>query len=249
MTPLNESDKSYWHRYVDFYEEALSNLDRVSAVLEFGVFKGHSIRWLAGRFPEARIVGCDIVPTQESWPISPRIEYERVDQGSVDQMRSLFSRLDTRFDLVIEDGSHEPLHQRNCLIESIPYVRQGGMYVLEDIHTSHPAHEMYRALRRPSMVGVLHLLLATEHLKSIGAEMDEDTRSQLTSNSLFSREDIDLVFTRIETIDIYRRATLPRRCYQCGTSNFDYANLRCRCGTLLYGQADSMSAVLHLKSV
>ncbi len=210
------------------------------------MFKGDSIRWLAGRFPDARIVGCDIVPPQPSWPVSPNIGYARLDQGSVEQIRRLFQHLNRQFDLIIEDGSHKPVHQRNCLVEALPYVRASGMYILEDIHTAHPAHPLYRELQRPTVVGPLHLLLALEHLQANGAALDDATIARLTQDSLFSREDVELVFGRVRSVDVYRRATLPHRCYSCGKSEFEYGALRCRCGADLYGIADSMSAVLRV---
>jgi len=244
----NDSDKSFWHRYVEFYEHAFSTIGHVSSILEFGVFKGDSIRWLAARFPGARIVGCDIVPPQPSWPVSPDIGYARLDQDSVDQIRRLFQHLKTQFDLIIEDGSHKPVHQRNCLVESLPWVRPGGLYILEDIHTAHPQHPLYRALERASVVGPLHLLLALEHLHANGAALDEDTIERLTADSLFSRDDVELVFRQVRAVDMYRRATLPHRCYQCGRSDFEYGTLRCRCGANLYDEADSMSALLHVRA-
>jgi hypothetical protein len=186
------------------------------------------------------------VPPQPSWPVSPKIGYARLDQGSLEQIRRLFQHLNTQFDLIIEDGSHKPLHQRNCLVEALPYVRPGGMYILEDIHTAHPGHALYRELKRPAAVGPLHLLLALEHLQANDRALDDATIARLTGDSLFSREDVELVFSRICSVDIYRRATLPHRCYRCGTSDFDYGALRCRCGADLYGAADSMTAVLRV---
>jgi len=242
----NHSDKFFWHRYVDFYEGAFSELGHVSAILEFGVYKGASIRWLAERFPDARIVGCDILRQRTDWPVSRRIEYAQVDQGSVEQLRALFRRLDTPFDLIIEDGSHQFLHQRNCLVESISHLRDRGMYILEDIHVSHPSHPNYRALGRDGLIGPLHFLLAIEHFKVTGLEMDDRTIHQLGGDSVFTPEDVALLFRKIQRIDIYKRATLPHRCFYCGRSDFDYAKLSCRCGANLYGESDSISAILRV---
>jgi hypothetical protein len=71
---------NYWHRYTDIYEEVFKSLGTVSEVLEFGVLEGNSIRWLAERFPEARILGLDILPQTKKWPQSRRIEYIQLDQ-------------------------------------------------------------------------------------------------------------------------------------------------------------------------
>jgi len=95
------------------------------------------------------------------------------------------------------------------------------------------------------VVGPLHLLLALEHLRVNGSPLDEHATARLTADSLFSREDVELVFGRVHVIDLYMRATLPHRCYNCGTSDFDYGTLRCRCADL-YDEADSMSAVLQV---
>jgi predicted O-methyltransferase YrrM len=244
----NRSDKFFWHRYVDFYEDAFSELGHVSAILEFGVYKGASIRWLAERFPDARIVGGDILRQRPDWPVSPRIEYAHVDQGSVEQLRELFRRLDRTFDLIIEDGSHQLVHQRNCLVESISKVRDGGMYILEDIHTSHPSHPNYGALHREALVGPLHFLLAIEHLKVAGLELDDRTIQQLGGDSLFTPEDVALIFGKTQTVKVYKRATLPHCCFYCGRSDFDYAKLCCRCGADLYGEAESMSAILRVSA-
>jgi hypothetical protein len=240
-----DSDKVFWHRYVEFYESEFALLGDVSRVLEFGVLDGRSIRWLADRFPGARIVGGDLLSPRPEWPSSPRIEYATVDQGSIDQVRALLDRLAVRFDLIIDDGSHLPIHQRNCLVECLPHLRDGGMYVVEDIHTSHPAHEFYRQLGTPQAIGPLHLLLAIEHLKSAGADLEPAIVRRL-AGGLFSAEDVERIFRRTARVRFHRRASLPLRCYRCGRSDYDYAALRCRCGVDLYAAADSITAVIHL---
>jgi len=209
----NDSDKAFWHRFVDVYERAFESLGDVRFILEFGVFKGDSIRWLAERFPGAQIVGCDIVPQQPSWPVSPRIGYVRIDQGAVGQIQALFRHFKIQFDLIIEDGSHQPVHQRNCLVEALPYVRSGGLYVLEDIHTAHPTHPLYRAMEQPAVVGPLHLLLALEHLQARGMSVDADAIGRLSTNSLFTADDVRTVAGKMASVEMYRRATLPLQCY------------------------------------
>ena len=51
---LSHSDKSFWHGYLSFYESHLPrNIEGL--IVEFGVFKGNSIRWLSQKYPEAKI--------------------------------------------------------------------------------------------------------------------------------------------------------------------------------------------------
>jgi hypothetical protein len=217
-------------------------------VLEFGVARGDSIRWLHERFPSATIFGCDILNIQPTWPQTERVHYHRVDQGSPSDLRRLFGDIGVALDLIIEDGSHFPIHQRNCLVEGIRHVRPGGLYILEDIHTSHPRHPLFLKSKPPwqSLVGPLHVVLALEHLKSAGRSLSSDARTALTTKSLFSPDDIDLLLARIDRIEVFRRALLPLTCFRCGQDVFSYDRLECQCGMPLYAPEDSMSAAIHV---
>ena len=42
-----------------------------------------------------------------------------------------------KIDVLIDDGSHTNLQQVTTLMESIKYIKSGGMIVIEDTHTSY----------------------------------------------------------------------------------------------------------------
>jgi hypothetical protein len=239
------SDKHFWHRYVDVYHEAFRALGQVSEVLEFGVAEGHSIRWLADCFPQARTVGADLMPEQASWPKGDRICYVRVDQADRRAVAAMFASLGRQFDVVIEDGSHIPSHQATCLVEGIGYVRPGGLYILEDVHSSHPDHADFRRCRPPDAANCLHVLLALQHLKDIGEPLTGALASSLATPGFFSAEEVGFLSQEIGSIVLYKRTSLPLRCYRCGSNIFDYRHLKCRCGADLYASADSMSFLLR----
>jgi hypothetical protein len=50
---LNQSDKLFWHGYIEFYERFFINR-KIETIAEIGVFKGESIKWLLHRFPTAK---------------------------------------------------------------------------------------------------------------------------------------------------------------------------------------------------
>lgn len=56
----------------------------------------------------------------------------------------MFKKHSGSFYSIIEDGSHFPEHQKNCLVENIQHIKNGGIYILVDIHTSHPDHFYYQ---------------------------------------------------------------------------------------------------------
>jgi hypothetical protein len=240
------SDKHYWHRYSGFYRRHFASLGSVSLILEFGVYKGASVAWLRDLFPDAEIVGLDILPPQPEWPTGTGITYITADQGDRAAIAGILHSLGRRFDLVIDDGSHVPRHQANCLAETFPWLRSGGMYILEDLHTSHPQHPYYKAHCQPGTPTSLHLLLLFEHLLAIGKTIRPQDSNALCHLDMFSLEDVERLAATIADIDIYHRATLPLRCYACGSCDFDPAALRCHCGVGLdITGADSISAVLH----
>lgn len=240
------SDKHHWHRYSAFYRRHFETLGPVTNVLEFGVLNGASIRWLRRLFPEADIVGVDILPPQPDWPAGPGIRYVQADQGDRSGFEGSLRAPGGGFDLVIEDGSHIPQHQAACLAVAFPMVRPGGLYVLEDLHTSLPGHPLYLRHCAPDTPTSLHLLLAIERLRATGQPLPRAQAHRLSASGMFTPDDIDRLAARIAGVDIFRRATLPLRCWSCGSDAFDLVALRCQCGTSLsLADPDSMTAVLR----
>lgn len=243
-----KSDKVYWHQYIDTYQQAFRTLGPVRNILEYGVFRGDSIRWLRAEFPDAQIVGADIVEPTDTWPREDAIRYVRLDQGDRAQVRQALEDAGVAFDLVIEDGSHVPQHQALCLSETLPHVRPGGLYILEDIHTSHPEHSYYQTACSgyPSPPATcLNVLLALQHLRATDARLTDGTAERLATPGFFTVEEVYALYRSIASIELYKRTRLPLYCCRCGSSSYDYAALRCGCGAPVFQTADSMSFLIR----
>jgi hypothetical protein len=241
-----DSDKHYWHRYSGFYQRHFAALGAASSILEYGILQGASIGWLHRVFPQAEIFGVDIEPQQPGWPTGPGITYLKADQGDRRNIACMLQRLNRTFDLVIEDGSHVPAHQANCLAETFPYLRPGGLYVLEDLHAAHPQHSLYRTHCAAGTPDSLHLLLLIEHRRAADQALRAGDAERLSRTGVFTQADVVRLAHMIAEIDIFHRATLPLRCFSCGTDDFDFVALRCQCGVDLdILGADSMTAVLR----
>lgn len=248
---LEASDKSFWHGYIDFYNRVLpETLD--APIVEFGVFHGHSIRWLLEKYPTARIYGVDILQVQPEWPVSDRVEYRRVDQSDERAVSELFRTLDSP-GLIIEDGSHIPSHQARCLRLGMAHLKPGGLYILEDIHSSHPQHELYqeelgiqvppnKAKQHPT---VLSLLLCFEHLLRTNSSLSPQQLRQFATPGFMTESQLNTLFQRIKRIEFFKRATLPTRCYACNSTAFNYTDFKCECGVDLMKVADSMTVLLE----
>lgn len=265
---LSQSDKYFWHGYIDFYLKHLPQKFSGS-IVEFGVFKGNSIRWLLEQFPDARrIYGIDILPYQSSWLIDARVIYKQVDQNQEDQVLNFFSEIE-KPSLIIEDGSHLPSHQSRCLKHGMSALESGGYYIVEDIQTSLPFHLLYKnefSRFRQVLRGIrdwkslrdllkifdfkknatsLSLLLAIEQARRLGQNsLNSDQINILCGGSHFSHDEILLLDEQINNIFVYKRTTFPDECHACGSKIFEYHNYRCICGVNILDHADSMSILV-----
>lgn len=161
------SDKvaSIFHGYTPFYDELLRDRP-VKRVLEIGIGTpnsmchmekyevGASLRMWRDYFPEAQIWGLDNDVSAMLDP-SPRINTMFCDQSSEESLLRVASALGERFDLIIDDGSHQYLHQALTANIFIPrLLAKGGVYVIEDVMYR---QELYAMLPFPVEVKIFNL--------------------------------------------------------------------------------------------
>jgi 8-demethyl-8-alpha-L-rhamnosyltetracenomycin-C 2'-O-methyltransferase len=141
-------DKWHSHSYVDKYESLFQNhRETVRRVLEIGIgyyelmrdfvphyVHGASLKMWRDYFPNAQIIGVDIRP--DTLIDEERIQSYALDQSNVLELREFAntSRLYEPFDIIIDDGSHDPFHQvltTSTLFRTLrrPY----GVYIIEDV--------------------------------------------------------------------------------------------------------------------
>lgn len=121
------TDKATHHKYLDFYEARIGN---PASILEFGVLNGASLRMWRDAFPDAAVIGLDI---------APKVEPEGTNVFRVDctNLNSWIRRLEPKFDLIIDDGSHVIQDMIAGFNIWWPLINDGGHYIIEDCHTMH----------------------------------------------------------------------------------------------------------------
>jgi hypothetical protein len=129
------SDK--WESYLDFYDERLSTL-RNSAIdlLEIGVQNGGSLETWSEYFKAGRsFVGVDINPKCENLSFEdPRISVIIGDAKGAETRKRLFEK-NSRFDVIIDDGSHTSQDIILNFLHYFPALKPNGLYFIEDTHT------------------------------------------------------------------------------------------------------------------
>lgn len=139
-----DTDK-YWHGYATFYARHLRRHRlRRRRVLEIGVGGlggydnrtiGGSLRYWRDYFPRARVVGLDIQAKDVS--LGPRVSVVCGDQSSPEDLGRAIRALGGPPEIVIDDGSHVGAHQWASFEHLFPLMAPGGVYVIEDLHTSY----------------------------------------------------------------------------------------------------------------
>lgn len=137
------------HNYTDVYEAYLGGLRTESiTLLEVGlgirgdaweaqVAHGRNARGGASMqmwhdyFPNARIYGADI--HDASFLDNDRIRTFRVDQGDRNQLTDMAEQVEGGFDVIVDDGSHRADHQQITFGVLFPYLKPGGIYIIEDL--------------------------------------------------------------------------------------------------------------------
>jgi predicted O-methyltransferase YrrM len=124
------------HKFTPIYEELLRGWRELPVkVLEIGVLEGASLRMWRDYFAAGRIVGIDANPTRTSHA-GKRIDVYIGDQADAPFLEEVASS-EGPFDLVIDDGGHRAPQQKTSLRSLWPHVKPGGIYIIEDIHTSY----------------------------------------------------------------------------------------------------------------
>jgi 23S rRNA U2552 (ribose-2'-O)-methylase RlmE/FtsJ len=126
-----------WLHYFEVYERHVSPFrGRRVTLLEIGVSHGGSLemwRHYLGR--RATIVGIDISPRVAELA-SPGIDVLVGDQSDESFLEELVQRYGS-FDVIIDDGSHFPEHQKASIEYLWPHLNDGGIYVVEDLHSNY----------------------------------------------------------------------------------------------------------------
>ena len=130
---LNYTDKSTYHGFTDFYDKHLCGIrDSDINLLEIGIYQGASLRTWKEYFQNGIIHGMDIAYLQQYQ--EERILIEQGDQTDVSRLKNVFDNVE--FDVIVDDGGHTMNQQQVSLVNIFSRLKTGGLYILEDLHTS-----------------------------------------------------------------------------------------------------------------
>ena len=130
------SDK--WQPYFEVYTKHLSQFrDKEITLVEIGVQGGGSLDMWGKFFPKAKIIGIDIDQACAGLEYTnPNISVIIGDQSNPTFWDVFFSE-NPDVDVIIDDGGHLMHQQVISLEKCFPKLKDGGVYITEDCHTSY----------------------------------------------------------------------------------------------------------------
>lgn len=126
-----------WLHYAGIYNREFAPWrERNPVFLEIGIFKGGSIEMWRDYFgPDATIAGIDINPECADFVHAPNRAFIG-SQADPAFLRDVVGQIGTP-DIILDDGSHVATHQMVSFQTMFPLLKVGGLYVIEDLHTSY----------------------------------------------------------------------------------------------------------------
>lgn len=129
------------HNYTPIYEKYFKQLrNKKINFLEIGFFKGASAKMWDKYFPNASLHFIDI--DKNSFAkygnrLSKRCSFFVADQENEKQLNDFIKKERREFDIIIDDGGHHMNQQIVSFLTLFPHLKKGGIYVIEDLHTSY----------------------------------------------------------------------------------------------------------------
>ncbi len=126
-----------WHHYLAIYDRwFLPYKNRPITLLEIGIAGGGSLElWRKFFGSQVRLIGVDIDPkAKERAPADAEII---IGDQSDPAFLSHLVKIIGEADIIIDDGSHINSHQILTFDALFPILKEGGIYLCEDLHTSY----------------------------------------------------------------------------------------------------------------
>jgi SAM-dependent methyltransferase len=165
------SDKgAIYHNYLEIYEKYFSKYrDELETFLEIGLWEGESIRMWREYFTTGNLVGADILDL--SHVILPNTQIHICDQSDRTHLEQLITNTFPQFDIIIDDGGHMMHQQQITLGVMFKYLKPGGVFVIEDLHTS--GNPDYTRGGDTDTLQILHAFNNTKEIKSSCMTLEE----------------------------------------------------------------------------
>jgi predicted O-methyltransferase YrrM len=138
----NVTDYRHCHPYTLFYDGLFKNKkDANLKIAELGILDGASLLMWKEYFANADIYGFeynnDLITNFKQNFNNERITLANIDVTNADSIINAFRELNTLYDILIEDTTHQFEDQIRVIENAYHYLKPGGILIIEDIFKSY----------------------------------------------------------------------------------------------------------------
>jgi hypothetical protein len=197
----SHADKSSdFHNYTEIYARYFSPLrEKPIKFLEIGIYKGSSVKLWEDYFPGAELHFMDITLEHVEYT-SQRSHYHVANQESPQDLHRFIEETGGYFDIIIDDGGHTMNQQITSFQYLFPHIKSGGMYIIEDLHTSYWPQFGGSMSRRPKKTTIEYLKTLIDEVNFVGYRTSRASHRNIDPS--ISNE-MNLHREKIESIHFY----------------------------------------------
>jgi cephalosporin hydroxylase len=139
---IHNTDKAGIHTFngrtfLDNYETYFSSLEKKEITfLELGILNGGSLKVWENYFTNGQIIGLDIDPAKKQYETN-KIKIYTGSQNDINLIEQIKTDYPLGFDVVLDDASHVNDLTISSFELLFPYVKPGGLYIIEDTHCTY----------------------------------------------------------------------------------------------------------------
>lgn len=180
--PFTKGEETHRHPYTTPYSLFFESLrHKPIKFAEIGVYRGASLLVWRTFFSKARLYGYD--KDEVNLDHIRQLDLSScflgvIDAGKKASLDCIFTEATEDgelFDVIIDDASHEPAHQAEVIRTVLPYLKQGGVLIIEDIFRDCPETIFEEALQTvKNQVGFSTFIMCEhENRRSFGWNNDK----------------------------------------------------------------------------
>ncbi len=147
---------------------------------EVGVFRGASLWVWREFFSQARIYGYDNDQDNLNAILMrqmPNVFLDLIDGGSAESIQQKFTEATNDgelFDVIIDDASHAVEHQCTMIRNALPFLKKGGLLIIEDINRDNPTTDFELAFKDIQHLVSFHTFIRCDHALRYSPGWDND---------------------------------------------------------------------------
>ena len=180
-----------WSNYFDIYRDLLSKFKKKKITLvEVGVGDGGSLyMWKSFLHKNSTIIGIDLNPEAK------KLEKDGFKIIIGDQSKAIFwknfYKKNGKIDVLIDDGGHTNMQQITTFVESLDFINDGGIIIIEDTHTSFMKKKGFNNPSKYSLVNFSSSIIENLHRRNPNIKK----KMNIFSKKIYSIEYFDSIIS------------------------------------------------------